>query len=181
MRNKASSRVLTSRGPELLVVSVGNIELVLWRWILWRVVIGVGRSRVGVIPWLQWGWVTKVCCQVWLRRWVIGVGACTGIMTRQWPCVDICVGLHVGNCRAYGWCLGKGGPDWNAAAPWGKVQWLHKRTGWVPSLGLTATASTLWSLPATGIILPLLPLHRAVARNVSRLTAEVANPVFCRC
>ena len=106
---------------------------------------------------------------------------CEGLRGNSDPRVVVCgylFGLQVGDRRAYGWCLGKGGPDWNAAAPWGLVQWLHKRTGWVPSLGLTATASTLWSLPAIGIILPLLPFHRAIARNVSRLTAEVADSIF---
>ena len=170
MRSEAPSGVLGCGWPELLVVNVGNTEL-LWGWMLWRVIIGVGRSWVGVIPWLQWGWVTKVCCQVCLGRWVISVKGCAGIVTRQWLCMDICVRLQVGSRRTDGWCLGKGGPDWDDAAPWGLVRRLHKSAGGVSSLGLTATASTLWSLPAVGISLPLLPLRWAITCNVVRLTA----------
>ena len=68
------SGVLGCRGSELLVVSVGNTELVLWRRVLRWVVVGVIWRWVGVIAGLQRGWVTEVCCQVWLSRWVVNVG-----------------------------------------------------------------------------------------------------------
>ncbi len=64
--------MLGCRGPELLIVSVGNTELVLWRWVLRWVIVGIGWRWVGVIAWLQWRWVTEVCCQVWLKN----VGCC---------------------------------------------------------------------------------------------------------
>ncbi len=81
MRCIAPSRVLVGRRPELLILAMRNTELVLRRRVLRWVVIGIGWCWVGVIAGLQRGWVTEVCCQVWLSRWVVNVGCYTRVVT----------------------------------------------------------------------------------------------------
>jgi hypothetical protein len=87
----------------------------------------------------------------------------------------------MGSRKTDSWCLGKGGSNWDADAPLGVVRWLYECAGGVSSLALAATASTLWSLPAAGIRLPLLPLCWAIACNVARLAVEIANSALRCC
>ena len=77
MCNVVPSGVLGCRGPKLLIVSMGDTELVLRRRVLRWIVVGVGWSWVGVVAWLQWRWVAEICCQVWLSRWVKNVRCST--------------------------------------------------------------------------------------------------------
>ena len=77
--------------------------------------------------------------------------------------------------------LGKDWSDWDAAAPLRVVRRLCEPAGRVPSLTLAATASSLWPLSTAWLQLSLLPLDRAVARDMSRLAAEIADAIICCC
>ena len=77
MCNVVPPGVLGCRGLELLVFGTRDTELVLRRRVLGWIVIGIGWCWVGVVAWLQWRWEAKICCQVWLSRWVVSVGCGT--------------------------------------------------------------------------------------------------------
>ena len=74
MSNVVPFGVLGCRGPELIILGMRNTKLMLRRRVLRWIVIAVGWCWVGMVAWLQWRWVAKVCCQVWLSRWVVNVG-----------------------------------------------------------------------------------------------------------
>ena len=59
-----------------------DVVLVLRRHVLGWVVVGVRRCWIAVIARLQRRWMTEVCCQVRLDRWVVRMRCCVGIMTR---------------------------------------------------------------------------------------------------
>ena len=75
------SNVLGGKRPKLLILDMVNTELVLWRWMLRWLVIGIGWCWVGMVAGLQRGWVTEVYCQVWLSSWVVNAGCYTRVVT----------------------------------------------------------------------------------------------------